>query len=65
MYIGGLRTRDAQTMLDKYPSELVTTTVSGMLPKNRLGKAVIKKLFVYGDSGKSHEAQKPIKYTIK
>jgi large subunit ribosomal protein L13 len=64
LYIGGLRTRTAETMRDKYPEEMIHNAVKGMLPHTRLGREMIKKLFVYGDEGTSHEAQKPERITI-
>ncbi|MDR2847056.1 MAG: 50S ribosomal protein L13 [Mycoplasmataceae bacterium] len=65
LYIGGLRTRTAKEMIEKYPEEMIVTAVSGMIPKNRLGKAIINKLFVYADQGKPHDAQKPTKLEVK
>ena len=56
---GGLRTRNAKTMLESYPVEMVERAVKGMLPHNRLGRAMGKKLFVYRDANHKHEAQKP------
>lgn len=64
-YIGGLRTRTGKEMIEHYSVELVTTAVKGMLPKNRLAKDMLKKLIVYSDQGKAHEAQKPIKFEIR
>jgi large subunit ribosomal protein L13 len=64
MYIGGLRTRSGREMIEKYSDELITTAVHGMIPKNRLGREIIKKLFVYKDFGKPHDAQNPIKVAI-
>ncbi|MDR0856792.1 MAG: 50S ribosomal protein L13 [Mycoplasmataceae bacterium] len=64
MYIGGLRTRSAKEMYDKYADEMVTWAVEGMLPKNKLGKAVAKKLLVYKEGSKDHSAQNPIEYRI-
>ena len=58
-YNGGLRTRTLKEMIEKYPEELFRRTVWGMLPKGRLGRAMIKKLFVYKGSEHKHEAQKP------
>ena len=58
-YPGGLRTRTAKEMIEKYPEEMVEKAVKGMLPKNRLGRAMYKKLFVYVDSEHKHMAQKP------
>lgn len=58
-YPGGLRTRAAKEMIEKYPEEMVEKAVKGMLPKNRLGRAMYKKLFVYAGSEHKHMAQKP------
>ena len=58
-YPGGLRTRTAKEMIEKYPEEMVEKAVRGMLPKNRLGRAMYKKLFVYAGSDHKHMAQKP------
>ena len=58
-YPGGLRTRTAKEMIEKCPEEMVEKAVKGMLPKNRLGRAMYKKLFVYAGSDHKHMAQKP------
>ena len=58
-YPGGLRERNAKEMVEKYPEEMVTRAIKGMLPHNRLGRAMGKKLFVYADANHKHEAQKP------
>ena len=46
-------------MREKYPVEMVERAVKGMLPKNRLGRAMYKKLFVYEGADHKHQAQKP------
>ena len=56
---GGLRERNAKTMLESYPEEMVERAIKGMLPHNRLGRAMGKKLFVYAGSDHKHAAQKP------
>ena len=61
---GGLRTRNAKTMLESYPVEMVERAVNGMLPKNRLGRQMYKKLFVYEGMNHNHEAQKPEKINL-
>ena len=61
---GGLRERNAKEMIEKYPVEMVERAVKGMLPHNRLGRAISKKLFVYADNTHKHEAQKPTVITI-
>ena len=58
-YPGGLRERTAKEMQEKYPIEMVERAVKGMLPKNRLGRQMYKKLFVYTGSEHPHLAQKP------
>ena len=63
-YPGGLRTRTAKEMIEKYPEEMARKAVKGMLPKNRLGRAMYKKLFVYAGSEHKHMAQKPISMDI-
>ncbi len=59
MYPGGLRERNAKTMREQYPIEMMERAVKGMLPHNRLGRQMYKKLFVYEDEKHLHEAQKP------
>ena len=61
---GGLRDRNAKTMIEKYPVEMVERAVKGMLPHNRLGRATAKKLFVYAGADHKHQAQKPVSITI-
>lgn len=58
-YPGGLRERTARTMQEEYPVEMVERAVKGMLPKNRLGRSMYKKLFVYTGNEHKHSAQKP------
>ncbi len=58
-YAGGLRTRTAKEMVESYPVEMVERAVKGMLPHNRLGRAMYKKLFVYAGNEHPHAAQKP------
>lgn len=65
MYTGGLRERTAKEMKEKYPVEMVERAVVGMLPHNRLGRAMAKKLFVYAGSEHPHQAQKPEKVEMK
>lgn len=64
-YIGGLRKRSLKTMIEKYSDELVYDSIKNMLPKNRLSRQIIKKLYVYKNDKHNHDAQKPIKYEIK
>jgi large subunit ribosomal protein L13 len=56
---GGQRTKSVDQMLAKDPTSLVTNAVRGMLPKNRLGRAIFKNLHAYAGTEHPHEAQKP------
>jgi large subunit ribosomal protein L13 len=58
-YVGGLRTRTAGVMVEKFPEEMIERSVWGMLPKGKLGKQMHDKLFVYRGAEHKHEAQKP------
>ncbi|HEV8583597.1 MAG TPA: 50S ribosomal protein L13 [Methylomirabilota bacterium] len=58
-YIGGLKDISAAQMLDKHPERVIEWAVQGMLPKNRLGRAMAKKLKVYRGGEHPHEAQQP------
>ena len=61
---GGLRTRNAKTMLENYPVEMVERAVKGMLPNGPLGRQMYRKLFVYAGAEHKQEAQKPTAITI-
>ncbi len=56
---GGLKTETLQERLDKYPERVIEAAVRGMLPKNRLGRKLFKKLKVYSGREHPHEAQSP------
>ncbi len=58
-YTGGLKTINAKKLLEKKPEDLLRIAVKGMLPKNSLGRTLIKKLKVYAGGEHPHEAQKP------
>jgi large subunit ribosomal protein L13 len=59
-YPGGIKSMTAGEMLEKKPEEVVNLAVKGMLPKNKLGRKLMKKLKVYPGSDHRHEAQKPV-----
>ena len=59
MYQGGLRERTAKVMREEYPVEMMERAIKGMLPHNRLGRQMGKKLFVYAGSEHNQMAQKP------
>lgn len=57
-YPGGLKIRDLKTLRSERPEEIIRHSVSGMLPKTRLGKEIIKKLYIYPGESHPHQAQK-------
>jgi len=61
-YPGGLRATSWQTLLDEDPVKLVFDAVKGIVPKNRLGREIMGKLFVYAGPEHPHAAQTPTKY---
>jgi len=64
-YIGGLRTVSAEKMLKTHPERVIEWAVQGMLPKNRLGRAMAKKLKVYRGAAHPHQAQQPQALEVK
>jgi large subunit ribosomal protein L13 len=58
-YPGGLKERTLQEMLKRKPEEVLRLAVRGMMPKNRLSRAQLKKLKIYSGPGHPHEAQQP------
>ncbi len=58
-YIGGIKSKTAKDMLEQTPEKIVEKAVWGMLPKNRLGRTMIKKLKVYKGTEHPHKAQSP------
>ena len=58
-YIGGLKTITAKKLMEKRPEDLIRFAVKGMLPKNKLGRKLFKKLKVYSGNHHPHEAQQP------
>lgn len=63
-YIGGIKSITAEKLLEKRPEDLIRFAVKGMLPKNRLGRALNKKLFVYAGGDHPHAAQQPEVLTL-
>ena len=59
LYPGGLRVRSLQDQLAQFPDRVIRTAVWGMLPHNKLGRAMLKKLKVYAGPSHPHAAQKP------
>ncbi len=57
---GGIKEINAEKLLAKKPTEMIRMAVRGMLPKNSLGRQMLRKLKVYPGPNHPHEAQKPI-----
>lgn len=58
-YPGGLHSITLRRMLEKHPERVIRLAVKGMLPKNRLGRRMLKKLKVYAGPEHPHQAQQP------
>lgn len=58
-YMGGLKEKTATQVLAEKPENLLRDAVRGMLPKNTLGRQLLKKLKIYKDAEHPHQAQKP------
>ena len=59
LYPGGLKEKSYKEVLESTPERIIENAVKGMLPKNKLGKSIIKKLKVYSGSDHPHESQNP------
>lgn len=59
-YPGGLKTVSLRDQMQKHPDRVIRAAVWGMLPHNKLGRRLIKKLKIYAGSEHPHEAQKPV-----
>lgn len=64
-YMGGLKTITAKKLMEKRPEDLLRFAVKGMLPKNRLGRTLFKKLKIYSGAEHPHVAQQPEVLTIE
>ena len=62
LYPGGLKTKTFREMNEKFPERIIEEAVKGMLPKNKLGKSMIKKLKVFSGPNHDHESQQPIEW---
>ncbi|BHH82735.1 50S ribosomal protein L13 [Desulforhopalus sp. 52FAK] len=63
-YIGGIKEISAKDLLVKHPEDVIIKAVKGMLPKNKLGRAQLKKLKVYAGTKHPHAAQQPAELDI-
>jgi len=59
-YPGGIKEMNAEKLLAKKPTEMIRMAVKGMLPKNSLGRQMLRKLKIYAGPNHPHEAQKPV-----
>ena len=62
LYPGGLKTSTFKELNKKNPEKIIEEAVKGMLPKNKLGKSMIKKLKVFKGPEHNHESQKPVEW---
>jgi large subunit ribosomal protein L13 len=58
-YVGNMKTESLEKLMARSPDRVLTTAVKGMLPKNRLGAAMLRKLKVYAGAEHPHAAQQP------
>lgn len=58
-YVGNLKSVSLEKLMEKSPEQVITLAVKGMLPKNRLGSAMLKKLRVFSGAEHTHVAQQP------
>ena len=65
LYPGGLKTKTFREMNEKHPERIIEEAVKGMLPKNKLGKSMIKKLKVFSGPDHEHESQQTIEWNPK
>ncbi len=63
-YPGGMKTTTLRRMLQVRPERALEHAIRGMLPRNRLGRAMVKKLKVYAGPAHPHEAQQPVKLEL-
>ena len=65
LYPGGLKEKSYKELLESSPERIIENAVKGMLPKNKLGKSIIKKLKIYSGSKHPHESQNPSEWNPK
>jgi large subunit ribosomal protein L13 len=63
-YPGGGKIQSFQQMMEKYPERVIENAVKGMLPKNRLGRKLVKKLKIYAGENHPHAAQQPVELSL-
>ena len=60
LYPGGARTTSIRVVMQKHPERVVLRAIQGMMPKNKLGRAMLRKLKVYAGAEHPHAAQQPV-----
>lgn len=63
-YPGGQKTTNPTRLMEKKPTYMVEKSVKGMLPKNKIGSAMYRNLYVYAGAEHPHEAQKPLQLKL-
>jgi large subunit ribosomal protein L13 len=63
-YVGGHHEDTPRTLRERAPERMIEFAVKGMIPRNRLGRQIVKKLKVYAGSEHPHEAQEPESYAL-
>ncbi len=63
-YPGGLKVQTYRQLMQRHPTRILKFAVKGMLPKNRLGRKLLKKLYIYAGPRHPHQAQQPKAYTL-
>jgi large subunit ribosomal protein L13 len=64
-YPGGIKEKSLKELMENKPEEVIRKAVWGMIPKNKLGRSVFKKLKVYQGPHHPHEAQRPVEYRFQ
>lgn len=64
-YPGGLKTRTAKEVMEKFPERMVEQAIKGMLPKTKLGRQMYRKLYVYAKDSHPHKAQNPVHLEVR
>jgi len=62
LHPGGLKSQTFKELIEKNPERVIEEAVKGMLPKNKLGKSIIKKLKVFQGPNHDHESQQPAEW---
>jgi large subunit ribosomal protein L13 len=61
---GGIRAINAEKLLSQKPTEMIRLAVKGMLPKNSLGRQMLRKLKIYAGPKHPHESQQPVSFEM-